>query len=321
MKRVLIYIDEDAVEDSIDLLEVCRLMYGNGGFCSYALAVGSRYGDAGNRFDHVFLVKNGQLPNYDSINLTHCIEKLHRNYHFDAILFPATHCGRMIAPRAAMRLHARLIPDITEIEIDGDGVMMVRLAFNAQLLSMNLGKVDRPIIMSARSRAFIYEKPVLKSADYMDVDLKDMKTPGIRMIEHRKKTGIQDIRNCDVLISGGGGVIRDFPLLERLAEKLHGMVAASRMVVDLGKAPRAIQVGQSGKSVSPRLYIAVGISGSTQHVAGIRNAEYIISVNTNRQAPICSISDIVVEGDSRAFIEGLLERIELSKIQTKGKKR
>lgn len=113
--------------------------------------------------------------------------------------------------------------------------------------------------------------------------------------------------------------MRDFHLLERLAEALHGMVAASRRVVDMGKAPRAVQVGHSGKTVRPRLYIALGISGSAPHMAGIRNAEYIISVNTNRQAPICSISDIVVEGDGRAFVEGLLKRIESSKTRSYGR--
>ena len=173
-------------------------------------------------------------------------------------------------------------------------------------------------MMSVRPRVFTYGKPVIKSAEFIDVDVQDMKTPGVRLIERQEKSEARDIRTSEVLISGGGGVIRDFHLLERLAEALHGMVAASRKIVDMGKAPRAIQVGQSGKIVSPRLYIALGISGSAQHVAGIRNAEYIISVNTNRQAPICSMSDIVVEGDSRAFVEGLLKRIEASNTQTSG---
>ncbi len=318
MKRVLVYIDEDAVEDSIDLLEVGRLMYGTQGFCSYALAAGVRYGEAGNLFDHVFRVKNGTLPNYDTAALARCIEFLHRAYCFDAIIIPATHCGRMIAPRAAMRLHAGLVADVTGIGTDGDEVLMVRPAFSGRMLATVVCRGGGPVMMSARPKAFTYGEPVLKSAEFIDIDAQDMKTPGIRLIERREKSEDRDIRTSEVLISGGGGVIRDFHLLERLAEALHGMVAASRKVVDMGKAPRAIQVGQSGKIVSPRLYIALGISGSAQHVAGIRNAEYIISVNTNRQAPICSMSDIVVEGDSRAFVEGLLNRIEASNTQTSG---
>jgi electron transfer flavoprotein alpha subunit len=316
MKRVLVYIDEDAVEDSIDLLEVGRLMYGAKGFYSYALAAGCRYGEAGKLFDHVFRVKTGPLPNYDTAAIACCIETLHQTFQFDAIIVPATHCGRMIAPRAAMRLHAGLVADVTGIGTNGDEVLMVRPAFSGRMLATIVCRGGGPVMMSVRPRAFIYREPIFKSAEFRDVDVQDMKIPGIRLIERREKSETRDIRNSEVLISGGGGVTHDFHLLEQLAEALHGMVAASRKVVDMGKAPRAIQVGQSGKIVSPRLYIALGISGSAQHVTGIRNAEYVISVNTNVQAPICNMSDIVVEGDGRAFVEGLLKRIEVSNIRT-----
>ncbi len=312
MKRVLVYIDEDAVEDSIELIEVGRLMYGDEGFSSYALAAGGRYGEASNLFDHVFRVKNGPLPNYDAATLARCIEFLHRMHRFDAIVVPATHWGRMIAPRAAMRLRAGLVADITGVGTDGENVLMVRPAFSGRMLATIVCRGGGPVMMSVRPRVFTYREPVFKSAEFIDVDGQEFKTPGVRLIERREKPVARDIRESPILISGGGGAIRDFELLERLAEALGGMVAASRKVVDMGRAPRAIQVGQSGKIVSPRLYIAIGISGSSQHVAGIRNAEYLISVNSNRHAPICNMSDIVVEGDSRAFVEGLLERIEAS---------
>jgi electron transfer flavoprotein alpha subunit len=319
MKRVLVYIDEDAVEDSIDLLEVGPQMYGAKGFCSYALAAGNRYGEAGNLFDYVFRVKNGPLPNYDAATIARCIETLHQIYHFDAIIIPATYCGRMIAPRAAMRLHAGLVADVTGIRIDGDEILMVRPAFSGRMLATIVCREGGPVMMSVRPKAFSIGEPVFKSAEFVDFDVQEIKTPGLRLIERREKPETRDIRKSEILISGGGGVIREFQLLERLAETLNGMVAASRKVVDIGKAPRSIQVGQSGKIVSPRLYIALGISGSAQHVAGIRNAEYIISVNMDRHAPICSMSDIVVEGDGRAFVEGLLKRIETSNIRTDGR--
>jgi electron transfer flavoprotein alpha subunit len=296
-------------------------MYGEKGFHSYALAAGGRFGEAGRLFDHVFRVKNGPLPNYDSMAIARCIATLHRIYHFDAIIFPATCCGRMIAPRAAMRLHAGLVAEVTGIRTDGDEIVMTRPSFNGRMVAMVVCRGTGPVMMSVPRRAFTIEEPVLKSADFLDVDVKDLQNPGLRLIERRKKSVTRDISESDILISGGGGVIRDFHLLERLAEALGGKVAASRKVVDMGKAPREVQVGHSGKIVKPRLYIALGISGSAPHVAGIRNAEYIISVNTNRQAPICSISDIVVEGDGRAFVEGLLERIEASNIPTYGREK
>lgn len=129
------------------------------------------------------------------------------------------------------------------------------------------------------------------------------------LVGRRPKDPPGDIRDAEILISGGGGVAGSFDELQKLAAVMGGRVTASRRAVDLGVAARAIQVGQSGRTVSPRLYIALGIDGAGQHIEGLRNIESIISVNTNRHAPICSISDIVVEGDAREFIERLCRRI------------
>jgi electron transfer flavoprotein alpha subunit len=131
----------------------------------------------------------------------------------------------------------------------------------------------------------------------------------ITVKDKKAKTIHYDIRETDVLISGGAGV-DDMKELEVLATLLKGDVSASRSVVDKGMVSRALQVGQSGKTVSPTLYIALGIHGALQHVEGLKDVSYIISVNTNRNAPICSISDIVVEGDALTFVQRLVKRIE-----------
>ncbi len=318
MKRMLVYIDEEAVDDSIKLLEVGRLLYGDQGFRSYALAAGGRIGEAGSRFDCVFRASHGPVPNYDSATLARCIETLHQTYGFDAIVVPGTHGGRMIAPRAAMRLRAGLVADVTGVGLNGDDVLMVRPAFSGRMLATIVCRGGGPVMMSVRPKVFTYLEPALKTAEFVEVDVRDARLPGVRLIERREQAEARDIRESKVLVAGGGGAIHDFHLLERLAKALSGMVAASRKAVDLDRAPRTIQVGQSGKIVRPRLYIAVGISGSAPHVAGIRNAEYVISVNQDRHAPICSLSDIAVEGDGRAFLEGLLERIEAPRTKIHG---
>jgi electron transfer flavoprotein alpha subunit len=309
---MLVYIDEDAAEDSIGLLEVGRLLYGDQGFRSYALAVGGRTEDAAGRFDHVFRARGEPVPNYGTATLALCIESLHRAYGFDAIVVPGTHWGRMIAPRAAARLRAGLVADVTGVAVDGDDISMVRPAFSGRALATIVCRGDGPVMMSVRPKVFTYQDPVAKTAEIVDIDVQPARTPGVRLLARSVRAPFRDIRESPVLIAGGGGAIGDFPLLGRLATALNGMVAASRKAVDVGAAPREIQVGQSGKMVSPRLYIAIGISGSSPHVTGIRNAEYVISVNQDRNAPICSISDIVVEGDGRSFIEGLLDRMEAS---------
>ena len=313
---MLVYIDEDAVEDSVGLLEVGRLLYGDQGFRSYALAVGGRSGEAASRFDCVFLASSGPVPNYDTATVARCIETVHRTYGFDAIAVPGTHWGRMIAPRAAMRLRAGLVADVTGVGVDGDDILMVRPAFSGRALATIVCRGDGPVMMSVRPKVFTDAEPVLKTAELVELEVEDGRSPGVRLIERRDKPRATDIRESDVLIAGGGGAVHDFQLLERLAKALNGRVAASRKAVDMGSAPRAIQVGQSGKIVRPRLYVAIGISGSSPHVAGIRNAQYVISVNQDRHAPICSISDIAVEGDGRQFLEGLLERVEAISPQT-----
>ena len=105
-----------------------------------------------------------------------------------------------------------------------------------------------------------------------------------------------------------------FHRLDELALELNAQVSASRRIIDSGIATRKIQVGQSGNTVSPKLYIALGIYGSLQHIEGLKNVENIISVNIDKDAPICSLSDIVVEGDAVEFIEKLVEKIRREKV-------
>jgi electron transfer flavoprotein alpha subunit len=318
MRKVLVYIDDEAIDDSIDLLETARRMYGADGFVSYAFALSDRCGNARSMFDFLVRTREGVVSGYDAAAIAVCIEDLHRQHDFDAILVPATVFGRMIAPRTAMRLGAGLVADITDLYPDGDEVVMVRPAFSGRLLAEVICRGTGPVMMSVRPRTFSWKGQATRPTVILDFDPPEIPETGIRLLGKKDKRDALDIRDSEVLISGGGGVLRNFPLLEKLAVALHGMVSASRKAVDSGLVPRGIQVGQSGKFVSPRLYIALGISGSAQHVAGLKNAEYVITVNTNKHAPICSMSDIVVEGDARDFVEGLLIKIEAARMDSKG---
>jgi electron transfer flavoprotein alpha subunit len=313
VKRLLVYIDEDAVADSISLLEVGRQLYGARGFQSYALAAGGPSAKTASRFDYVFQARGGSVPNHDSATLARLIESLHRTHSFDAIVVPATHWGRMIAPRAAARLHAGLVADVTGVGQDGNGVWMIRPAFSGRVRATIVCRGGGPVMMSVRPRVFTYSDPVVKTAELIDLDIDRSCAPGVRLIGRQTKVAARDIRDSEVLVAGGAGAISALDLLDRLADALDGAVAVSRRPVDMGLAPRAMQVGQSGKTVHPRLYIAIGISGSSPHLAGMRGAEYVISVNVDRNAPICAVSDIAVEGDGRVFIEGLLERIDAAR--------
>lgn len=319
MKRALIYLDPDAPLDSLQLTGVVEQMYGAGRCELFGAAVEPLPAEAIDALDHIFYVGDGRIGRYDVENISNAIAELQGGHAFDAVVILATTFGRMVAPRLAMRLHVGLVADVTEIRRDGAEVQLVRPAFSGRMLAAIVNRGDGPIMMSVRPNTFSRGEAAQRDAAHSAAMRGETsvttflpqrdRAPRVRLIERREKSESYDIRESEVLISGGGGVMRHFDKLEALAKELDGMVSASRRVVDSGKAPRHIQVGQSGKTVSPRLYLAVGISGSIQHVVGLKNAECIIAVNNNRHAPICSLADLVVEGDAREFIERTVERI------------
>ncbi|MDC7226948.1 MAG: electron transfer flavoprotein subunit alpha/FixB family protein [Spirochaetales bacterium] len=309
MKKVLIYIDPQAVKDSIDLLEAAEQIYGAGESLSYGIVPGTPPADVFGVFDKLISVSPDRAEGFDAAYIADSIEKLHRDFQFDAVLIPATVFGRMIAPRAAMRLQTGLVADVTEIRHHDEEIVMVRPAFSGRMLAGIVNRGGAPVMMSVRQNIFSYAGPRTKKTEEINFNPEPFRKPGIRYISSQPKPQDEDIRESNVLVSGGDGVTRYFDQLNELAEVLNGSVSASRKVVDRGAAPRHIQVGQSGKIVNPSLYIALGISGSIQHVVGIKNAENIIAVNPDRQAPICSLSNIVVEADAREFIPRIIKRI------------
>lgn len=314
MKRSLIYFDEEDFQNSIDLLEVVKQVYKDSEYETYAICFNQNEVVIDGKFDYLITIQNEEIKNYDVQNITNCIEELQQTYNFDSILIPATYLGRMLAPRVSMRLKVGLVADVTAIENNNGVVEMVRPAFSGKIFAGIVNRNCKTIMMSVRPNVFVYTADSSKKTEKINFKPTTVKPSKIRLLETIEKENIEDIRESEVLVSGGGGVIRDFGHLYLLADELNGMVSASRSIVDSGIAPRSIQVGQSGKTVSPKLYIALGIYGSLQHIEGLKNVENIISVNINKDAPICSLADIVVEGDAIEFIDRLVEKIIKNRI-------
>lgn len=317
MKRCLIYLDVKQKQNSIDLLEVVQQVYKDDKVETYCVAINNSFREGIGLFDQIITVTDRAVSDYDVMAVGDVMIELQAQWSFDCILVPGSSFGRMLAPRVAMALKVGLVADVTAINLHDGMVEMIRPAYSGRLLAGISGSKGGPIMMSIRQGVFQYhglgdKKTVLTS--YKPVSVR---SGGIKALSVKEKDLSYDIRESDVLISGGGGVLRDFNKLNTLAENLNGCVSASRQIVDKGVAPRSIQVGQSGKTVSPKLYIAIGIFGAIQHVEGLKNVKNIISVNTNRFAPICSLSDIVVEGDAVEFIEKLNAKIETNKNQLK----
>lgn len=311
MKKCLIYMDPEQIQNSIDLLEVVRQMYPEEPYETYGVMVNHTSSDVIGLFDYLIQVNDEMIAPYNLKALTKVMVCICERFNFDAILIPATWCGRMLAPRLAIRLQTGLTADVTEIRHTDDSTLeMVRPAFSGRLLAGIVNTGTGAIMMSVRQNVFRYTNIDKKDTKIINFSNDYIKESGIREVGIEKKVRSYDIRESEVLISGGGGVTKGFGKLNDLAEALQGQVAASRQIVDKGIASRHIQVGQSGKTVSPKLYMALGIYGAIQHVEGLKNVQNIISVNTNSNAPICSLSDIVVEGDAIAFTDMLLARIQ-----------
>lgn len=309
MKKTCIFQDTEKTENTIDLLDVATRLYGHGQFESHAILVKGSPHLLQGAFHHIVRVPKSRVNPYDPRGMTAVLEHLHQKINFDSILIPATRFGKMLAPRLAKRLGTGLAEGVTKIEKDNDRIEIIRPAFSGKTFQVIHPGVKRPVLMSIKPNAFAHASPLNLQTDLSEfIDpVKSGSTLKRLHVEEHNQT--YDIRDSDVLISGGGGVKDSFSELYRLARTLKGTVSASRKLVDQGIADRGIQVGQTGKTVSPRLYMALGIHGSMQHIAGLQRIESIISVNTSRNAPICSLSDIVVEGDAREFINRLMEKI------------
>lgn len=313
MNKSLIYLDNENIQNSIDLLEVVSQIYGTGKCETYAISFNQVGTIAEGKFDYIINVEDDRLKNYDTVNLTNCIEEVYKLHNFDSVIIPATYIGRMLAPRLAMRLNVGLVADVTAIgHVDGV-IEMVRPAFSGKIMAGIVNRGYAPVMMSVRPNVFTYVSDTIKESTIIDFKPTKIQPSKIKLIEKKEKERSLDIRDSEVLVSGGGGINRNFKELNHLAEALNGQVSASRKIVDSGIASRNIQVGQSGKTVSPRLYFALGIHGSLHHIEGLKNVEYIISVNTNKNAPICSLADIVVEGDATEFTKKLIEKISKNK--------
>lgn len=310
MNRVLIFYDSNDIncDKVVNLLDAIDQIYDDTTVETYAFCVDNQEHSILGNFDYIFRIET-KIDPMDVLNIVNCIEELHKTHDFECILFPSTYVSKMLAPRLAIRLNTGLVADVTDVGITNNKVQLIRPAFDGKILASIVCK-NKPVMATIRQGVFKLEKSYDKETKVIDFTLSNKIDSKVEVLCVKEKGASTDIRDSKVLVSGGGGVINDFDKLQSLATKLNCEVSASRRIIDSNIAQRSIQVGQSGKMVSPKLYIALGIYGSLQHIEGLVKVENIISINTDKHAPICSLSDIVVEGDAIEFIEKMLIRLE-----------
>ncbi|MFP4589111.1 MAG: FAD-binding protein [Candidatus Acetothermia bacterium] len=268
---------------------------------------------------NVYVCENPLLEEYDTNVYTTALSQLIQKYKPRVVLYGATHLGRDLAPSVAGHLGLGLTADCTGLSIREESgeqlLLQTRPAFGGNLIAEILCPNTRPQTATVRPNVFPEPEPKNNQSPEVieaDIDLSaDLKKTEI-LETLTEGTAEASIENADVIVAGGRGVgsPENFELLEKLAKSLNGVVGCSRPVVEDGWMSKARQVGQSGKTVSPTVYIACGISGAIQHKVGIRDSDTIIAINKNPDAPIFELADLSIVGDLHEVVPELIEQVK-----------
>ena len=278
--------------------------------------------------DRVILVDDPELKEYRTEPYAHALASVVEKYKPEILLVGATAIGRDLGPRVSARIHTGLTADCTSLEI-GDfpinpipgreqkhnQLLMTRPAFGGNTIATIACPDNRPQMATVRPGVMQkLDRVAGKKAEVIEYN--PGFTPNNKYVEileiSKAVSDIKDIMDAKILVSGGRGVgsAENFKLLDDLAEVLGGQVSCSRAVVDSGWKPKELQVGQTGKTVRPQVYFAIGISGAIQHVAGMEESDIIIAINKDEDAPIFDVADYGVVGDLNKIVPALTEAIK-----------
>ncbi len=261
-----------------------------------------------NKITHL---KNENLSAYSSSGYTDIISEYAKELNAKYLVFANTALGKDLAPRISVRINGGCIVDCIHFEISNGEFIATRPVYAGKALVDVKFRSDINII-TLRPNVF---KPLKKDkSSSAIITVKDIQNVNLktRTIEFKKSEGKLDVAEADIIVSGGRGLKgpENFYLVENLAEVLGGAVGASRAAVDAGWRPHNEQVGQTGKTVSPSLYIACGISGAIQHLAGMSSSKYIVAINKDKEAPIFNIADYGIVGDALEILPKLTDEIK-----------
>ena len=268
-----------------------------------------------NGFDKVYYVSCDKFNRYKSDIYAKAAIEAVKLISPEIMLTGATCQGRDLAPRISTALHTGLTADCTSLDINEEGKLAAtRPTFGGQLMATILSK-NSPQMATVRANIFKpLENTVRKNTEFikLDIDTSNL-VSAIDITDFKKKisSSVNEINSAEIIVAGGRGMQskEGFELLKQLAKKLGGVVGASRLAVEMGLADAQCQIGQTGKTVSPKLYIACGISGALQHTVGIANSTKIVAINSDKDAEIFKIANYGFVGDAFEVIPKLIETL------------
>lgn len=314
MNNIFVYCevkDDGSIADvSLELCSKARHLADTLGVDVNAIVIGSDLnGLEESLYNHgvntVFRVDDKRFAVYQTLPHFAVVTKILESEKPYAVLFGATNNGRDLAPRIASYLRCGLTADCTALDIDEEGnLMQIRPAFGGNIIATIISPDVRPQMATVREGVMKKEMCARqRNCSVVDINADDYVSESdfvVEIIERHLEERNIDIKGASIIVSGGYGMKskENFQLLHELAGLLGGEVGATRAAVDAGFAESARQVGQTGVTVRPKVYIACGISGAVQHRAGMEQSALIISINTDANAPINSIADYVIVGDA-----------------------
>jgi len=266
----------------------------------------SKYG-----IQNVIHIKNPNLANYSSSGYTDLISNFAKQSGYDILILSNTALGKDLAPRLSIRLDAGCIVDCVKINVSGNELTFTRPTYAGKAL-IDVKFLSNKKVITLRPNVF--KAQVLDSPSPVEIVVREVSDVNLKskVTSFKKSEGKLDVAEADIIVSGGRGMKgpENFHLIEELADALGAAVGASRAVVDAGWRPHSEQVGQTGKTVSPTLYVACGISGAIQHLAGMSSSKYIVAINKDKDAPIFSVADYGISGDLFEIIPALTAEIK-----------
>jgi electron transfer flavoprotein alpha subunit len=264
----------------------------------------------------VWTVDDPLLKAYTSDGYTTALEQLIKHIQPGIALFPHTYQVRDYAPKLAARFGKALVSDVVDVRADGQGVMFVRQLFQGKL-NADVKVNGEPGFASIQAGAFHAAQPGTASAaiENFDVQLSASDIRSKPEAPFRDAQRSVDLGAANIIVSVGRGIKEkeNIPMVEELAQVLGGELAASRPICDNGWLPMERQVGSSGQTVSPKLYLAVGISGAIQHLVGMKGAKTVVAINKDESAPIFETADYGIAGDLFEVVPALVEEFKKAK--------
>jgi len=308
---------DTALEDSVwELLGAARALAGDGGSVGAALLgadLDALSAELARGFDDVWVFDDPRLAAWDGDGYARALAPLIAQF----TLIVHSNLGIDLAPGLSVRAGMALLPDCVTLELKDDGVEATRAVYGGKVHARVRAALDGGVMATLRAGSFPAATPTAEAGGAVHPEtVPEGVGTGRRYVDTvRPEAGEVDITQADILVGVGRGIEEDenLEIVESLAKALGGEVACSRPVIDKGWLPKSRQIGTSGLTVKPKIYVAVGISGSFQHIGGIKGSPYIVAINKDPRAPIFGVADVGLVGDLFDIVPELEEKVRQAK--------